>query len=165
MMKKHTYQEVSQVLEYNPSTGRFHRKINTSANGRVGLVKGYINNAGYRKTSVLDYQYYDHHLAWLLHYKEWPQKQIDHINNNKSDNRIKNLRLATVSQNAMNRSFQKNNISKEKCIHWKREKKKYLVRIGVNRKYLQFGYFKTIEEAIVARDRAIKKLHGEFAKV
>ncbi|NBW23602.1 MAG: Pathogenesis-related transcriptional factor and ERF protein [Caulobacteraceae bacterium] len=164
-MKKPKYEEVAKILDYNPKTGKFFRKINTGSFGRIGEVLGYTTKRGYRKTSVCNIQLYDHQLAWLLFYSKWPDRQIDHINGNRSDNRISNLREATVSQNALNRSYQSNSKTKYKCINWKPDRKKYRVKIGVNKKYYHIGYFVNLDEAIKARDIAIKKLHGEFAKV
>lgn len=164
-MKKPSYEDVAKILDYNPKTGKFFRRINTSPNGRIGEVNGYITKQKYRKTSVCGIQLYDHQLAWLLFYLKWPEKQIDHINGNRQDNRILNLREVTVSQNALNRSYQANSKTKHKCVHWKSDKKKYRVKIGIGGKYHHIGYFKSLDEAIKARDKAIKKLHGKFAKV
>jgi hypothetical protein len=164
-MKKPSYEKIAKILDYNPKTGKFFRKLNTSPNGRIGEVKGYITGRKYRKTSVGGIQFYDHQLAWLLFYLKWPETQIDHINGNRQDNRILNLREVTVSQNALNRSYQANSKTKHKCVHWKPDKKKYRVKIGICGKYHHIGYFKSLDEAIGARDKAIKKLHGKFAKV
>jgi hypothetical protein len=164
-MNKPSYEEVAKILDYNPKTGKFFRRVNTSPNGRIGDVKGYTTKRKYRKTSVGGIQFYDHQLAWLLFYLKWPEKQIDHINGNKQDNRILNLREVTVSQNALNRSHQANSKTKHKCINWKTDRKKYRVKIGISGKCHHIGYFKNIDDAIKARNKAIKKLHGKFAKV
>ena len=159
-----TLERVSELFEYSYSSGNLIRKKSTSANARKGNIAGYFNLAGYRKTSIDGFQYYNHRLVWLLVNGRWPTKQIDHINGNKGDNRIENLREASLSENSQNRSKQSNCSSGEKCIWWKLDRQRYRVRVGVSGKYHHIGYFKNIQDAVTARDKAIKKLHGKFAK-
>ena len=104
-----------------------------------------------------------HRLAWFFVYGEWPQKQIDHINGNKSDNRISNLRLATASQNLSNKGITKSNTSGYKGVSFNRTKKKWMASIKVNKKSINLGYFLTPEEASEAYKAAAIKHHGEFA--
>lgn len=85
----------------------------------------------------------------------------DHINHDTLDNRENNLRNCTPSQSAMNRKTQSNNTTGFKTIY--RHRKKYEMRIKVKGKIVFRKIFPTIEEAIEARDEAIKKYHGEFA--
>jgi len=86
---------------------------------------------------------------------------IDHIFHINWDNRKEFLRLATESQNQMNRSLQSNNSSGVTGINW--ENKKWRVRIHVNDKTIHLGYFNNYNEAIQVRKEAEEKYFGEFA--
>jgi len=90
-------------------------------------------------------------------------KQIDHINGNKLDNRRSNLRFASVSQNSYNRGIQKNNTSGFKGVYWHKYKKKWQTYIQANKKLVYLGdYLDKFKAAKVYNKWAIK-LHGEFA--
>lgn len=88
---------------------------------------------------------------------------IDHINRNRLDNRICNLRACTLQENNMNKSIQCNNTSGIQGVSWDKNRNKWLVHITVNRKQIHLGYFNTIEEAAEARRQAEIEYFGEFA--
>lgn len=88
---------------------------------------------------------------------------IDHINGNALDNRRKNLRFVTPSQNRIN-SPRKNKFG-FKGIATHPEHSKYLVRIQINGKRHYLGTYKTPKQAAKAYDKAAKRLHGEFARL
>lgn len=92
---------------------------------------------------------------------------IDHIDGNGLNNQRYNLRKATKSQNAMNRSVQKNTGSKLKGVYEYKNNpriKKFYSRIAIKGKDKFLGYFLTPEEAHEAYKKAALELHGEFAK-
>ena len=93
-------------LSYDPETGVFIRL--TKAPGRQRKQAGGMNR-GYRDIKVCGKRYKAHRLAWFYYYGEWPKHTIDHINNNKDDNRIANLRDVTVYENQQNRADSKRN--------------------------------------------------------
>lgn len=77
--------------------GRDHRK-----NRCAGLVTGTINGCGYLRICIDQVSYKAHRLAWLYHYGEWPKNTIDHINGDRTDNRIANLRDVPHALNQLN---------------------------------------------------------------
>ena len=93
---------LKEQLKYIPTTGEFIRLV-TRPRAPKGSVAGTINGRGYRWIRVLNKRYQAHRLAWLFYYGEWPENEIDHINNDKDDNRITNLRDVTHGENQQNR--------------------------------------------------------------
>ena len=72
----------------------------------------------YKHGSIFGYKYTAHRVIWAMHYGEWPD-QVDHINHDKADNRIENLRTVTHSENARNRKLNKNNTSGHAGVTWR----------------------------------------------
>ena len=87
---------------------------------------------------------------------------IDHIDENKSNNNVKNLRWATNQDNQFNLGISKNNTSGYKGISYNKKLNKYKARICINRISQFLGYFETAEEASKAYEAKAKVLHGEF---
>lgn len=88
---------------------------------------------------------------------------VDHINHDTTDNRKKNLRIATRSQNMMNRGLQDNNTSGVTGVYWNKGRKKWEVQIGVNSKTIFLGHFTNFDDAVKARKEAENKYFGEFS--
>ncbi len=108
--------------------------------------------------------YLAHRLAWLYVHGEWPDCEVDHVNGNRSDNRISNLRLATPTQNRMNGARRRDNATGFRGVHFEPRRKKYVaqLKIGTQRKYL--GQFDTAEAAHAAYLEAAKEFYGDFAR-
>lgn len=88
---------------------------------------------------------------------------VDHKNRDATDNRRVNLRLATTSQNSMNRRKCKGTSSKYKGVSWDNRKKLWKAAIQIDRKNRHLGYFESEMEAAKVYDKAARKYHGEFA--
>ncbi len=89
--------------------------------------------------------------------------QVDHINHNKLDNRLKNLRICTASNNQMNEKLSKNNTSGTKGVSYYKRSNMWESYISVANKRIRIGKFLSYEEAVKARKSAEEKMHGEFA--
>ena len=150
-----TQSELKYKLHYNQDTGIFTWI-------KSGKVAGFTRN-GYIIIGINQKEYRAHRLAWLYVYGKMPNKFIDHINLNKSDNTISNLREATISQNAMNVKLSSKNKSGYKGVSWNKEKNKWRVALKLNNKQKHFGYFNDLEFASLVAKEAIDKYHKEFA--
>jgi len=92
-------------------------------------------------------------------------KEVDHEDRDGLNNRRSNLRIATRSQNGMNRKINKNNTSGYKGVYWHKQHQKWCAQIKINNKKIHLGYFDNKIDAVKARDEAAKKYHGEFARL
>jgi len=93
------------------------------------------------------------------------KKEIDHINENKLDNRRENLRIATKAENARNVGLRSHSTTGFKGVSFHKVRGLFQTRITVSRKVVSLGYFKTAEEASKAYNKAALKYHGEFANI
>lgn len=155
-----TQAELKEVLHYDPDTGIFTR-LKAHEPKYVGKPAGHINTKGYVIIKIGQKAYKAHRLAFLYVYGSWPQHQVDHVNQDKADNRIKNLRNATNSQNQHNCKKRAGN-NPYKGVSKNSSGKGWEASITVNYKPHYLGYFKTPEEAYESYKQAAKKLHGEF---
>ena len=160
-----TQERLKELLEYNKNTGIFYWRINKQSR-KAGTVAGHINKYGYVRIMLDKRQYQAHRLAWLYCYGSFPVEQIDHINHNKSDNRICNLREASEVDNHKNRPKQLNNTSGCTGVSWYKPTSKWGAYIQVNGKSITLGYFSSFTEAVKARKEAeikygFSKRHGK----
>jgi hypothetical protein len=133
---------------YDKNTGEFVRIQKT---GKHKLA-GSINLAGYRVIGFKSKDFLAHRLAWLYIYGCLPKCDIDHIDENKSNNAIANLRLATRSQNMQNVSkANKNNLQGFRGVYFNKNTHRYMASIWIDGKSKHLGYFECIEEAKKAR--------------
>jgi len=112
---------------------------------------------GYRVVKIKGKTYPVHHLVWLLFHKELPEQFIDHINHDRLDNRITNLREVTPQENMRNQSLSKANTSGFTGVRFHKDSGKYYAYIYIDGFEKSLGYFDTKEEAILARIKANKE--------
>lgn len=151
--------------EFSPAQHALHLK-------RVGKPAGCVNAThGYRKV-IIDGSYQSaHRIVWLHVFGEWvkyPDFEIDHVNGNKDDNRIQNLRKCTKSMNQRNGSMRSNNRSGVIGVNWVESKQRWVARIWDGPHHRFLGQFSDIEEARAARAKAERELgyhagHGKPA--
>jgi len=160
-MKKHLTQErLKEVLDYNSETGVFIWKI-YSGRIKAGYVAGNINKRGYATIGIDGEIYRSHRLAWFYVYGKWPDDQIDHINGQRSDNRICNLRDVTNQVNAQNlkRATRVKTSTDYLGVYKTTNIKPWRAQIDIDKKTRHIGYYKTPEEANEAYLKAKRMLH------
>lgn len=115
------------------------------------------NGIGYSHSTIFGKTYLAHRVIWAFHYGEWPDEQIDHINHDRKDNRIENLRLAPHAENMKNLKLDKRNKSGTTGVCWKADKNKWRATIKVGDKHLHLITTTDKGKAIEARKAAEKK--------
>ncbi len=160
-MKKRLDLPLGQQMDYDPIDGRFTRLISRPHSPAGSLADTKLDTYGYRMVRVGGKGYLAHRLAWFMFHGEWPSGDIDHINRDRTDNRLSNLRLATRQQNLRNARLSSLNSCGSKGVHlyqgrywsaaiWNDGKKKHL------------GYFDTQELAAEAYRQAAVARDPEF---
>lgn len=157
-----TVEKLRETLIYDPETGVF-RWRRSGFGQTAGSVAGTVTPAGYRRIGINKKTYAAHRLAWLYVFGVWPPP-LDHRDNDRDNNRLRNLRPATKSQNAANRRVRADSRTGLKGVSWHRATRRWTARIEVDGKRRTIGYFKSAEEAHVAYARAAVAAHGEFAR-
>lgn len=153
--------------QVDPETGTIRRL----SRGGNWLNAGWLSWNGYLLVSLPlgDKKYQKiraHHLIWVWANGSWPIGEIDHINGDRSDNRIENLREVTISQNRTNKKIQTNNKSGfkwvYKCSQTGRWRAEINSKIKNSRKRLHQSSHDTAEEAYEAACAVARGLHGKF---
>jgi hypothetical protein len=149
-MNNLTQQRLKEKLHYDPNSGIFTYHVNNKTR-KVYFTVGNLTDNGYIRISVDNKLYYAHRLAWLYVHGQYPKDQIDHLDGNRINNRINNLRLATSQINAQN----------PKCEYrgYNKHGTKWRVRICVNNELIYIGSYDTEEEASIAYINARKIYH------
>ncbi|QLG87668.1 HNH endonuclease [Chitinibacter bivalviorum] len=155
-----TQEQLKSCLSYNPESGEFIWISRNKNNVRSGRTAGHLRSNGYIEIRIKGKSYLAHRLAFLYVLNELPEssRQIDHINGNRMDNRISNLRLATPSQNLQNQRTGRGR-SKMLGAIWDQKRNKWVAQIKVNGKRKYLGMFETPEGAHSAYLKAKKELH------
>jgi hypothetical protein len=163
MAKRHlgveriTRQRLLEALDYDGETGAFRWK-------KSGRAAGGLGSRGYVAIKIDQVVHFAARLAWQYVHGTTP-RYIDHINGNKIDNRLSNLRECSNAENIRNQRIHSNNSSGYKGVYWHKACQKWVAQIGVDRKIHSLGVFDTAENAAIAYDAAAKSHHGEFAKL
>lgn len=152
------------MLHYDAPTGVFRWRYSTSRRIKPWSIAGVpTQRQGYIKITISNKSYLAHRLAWLYVKGEMPEHHVDHINGEKSDNRIENLRLANNITNHWNEPLRSSNKSGHKGVHWNKQAKKWDACCRANGRQISAGRFARLEDAVAAVKGLREQLHGEFA--
>jgi hypothetical protein len=157
-----------ELFQYDPDTGKLFWKPRSEQSGpskyvnqwnarNAGREAGWLERNGYRRVIVDDEFVMSHRVVWALAYGAWPTKEIDHLDQNRSNNTLGNLQEAGPQINSFNKSMARTNTSGCTGVHlsqsgtWVAE-----IRSRKQREYL--GTFGSFEDAVAARKRAQQRL-------
>lgn len=138
-------------------TGKLYWKV-TRGKSRAGNEAGYITTNGYMIIGLACKNYLAHRIVWEMHNGPIPEgMEIDHINHNRIDNRIENLRIVTKQCNLRNQSIRVNNTSGVTGVSWDKSVGKWHSQIKVASKSISLGVFVDFNDAVAARKEAERK--------
>lgn len=136
---------------YNPETGELRWKVKGKKR-RLHTEAGSCNSNDYRRLYVCGDFFQAHRICWALYYGEDPAPNIiDHKNGVRNDNRISNLRIATESENNINRPLQRNSTTGYRGVAYHKQSRKWQAYINIEGKRHFLGLYISIEGAIAAR--------------
>ena len=153
-----TRQQVLDIFDYCDGQ-LFYRKIRK---GHKSLAGG-VANTGYWRINIDNKKYQAHRLIYVMFHGYAPEF-IDHIDGDKLNNRIENLRAATRSQNQRNRRARHDSTSGAKNVLWSKRLKRWVIRIWVDGKHKFVGTFIDLDLAKFVASEYHDKYHGEFAR-
>lgn len=151
-----TQSELKFHFDYDAENGILIRKLKSGEYRRCGDKP---TSKGYGRVRINNVQYYTHRLIWLWHYGEFPSEFIDHIDQNRMNNRIENLREVDTKINGHNCKPNSLNSSGVVGVSWDKNSKRYHVRIQVNNKRIHIGLFSNYDDAIHAAKLAKIQYH------
>ena len=138
-----TQERLKERLDYDPDTGVF---VSLGTGDSIG-----VHDEGYVRITMKDRKkHYAHRLAWLYVHGKWPEGDIDHIDRNKSNNAISNLRDVPRAINIFNAPSRQDNTSGCTGVTWCKAKQKWKVRLRTK----SLGYYTDFDAAVAARKKA-----------
>lgn len=158
-----TQSYLKQIIDYDPVTGLFRWKVRASSRARAGSIAGYKSSDGYVIIGINKVSYRSHRLAWLYMNGSWPDEDIDHIDGDRANNAIINLRCASKSVNAQNHASANSN-SSTGLLGVFPDRGRFRARIQIAGKAKYLGPFNTPEDAHAAYVREKHKLHEGFVE-
>ncbi len=145
-----TQNEIKNLFEYRD--GCLYKD-----NKKVGV----LNKDGYLNVKIGKHFYLAHRLIFMMHHGYVPEI-LDHVNRDRLDNRIENLRECSRSQNATNAKLYCTNTSGVKNVTWHKSREKWQVRISIKKKEMFLGYFEDLELAELVAIEARAKYYKGF---
>lgn len=154
---------ISEYFDYKDGALYWKNVAHKNQNHLIGQKAGFMHSTGYRHITWFGKKHKAHRLIFLLVHGYMP-KEIDHINGDRQDNRIENLREVTRSENQFNKAMCSNNTSGFRGVNWHKHSKSWVVRVCTKGKTKILGYFKDLELAGLVADEARNLYHGKYAK-
>lgn len=136
-------------------------------NNKTGrILKSYINTKGYHQIRINKKTVEVHRLVALT-FLDNPEfkKEVDHIDNNKLNNYLSNLRWATRTENRRNCNIYKNNTSGYKGIIFIDYRNKWKAYLSIDNKHIHLGYFDNLDDAIKIRMRKVNEIFGDYVHI
>jgi hypothetical protein len=154
--------ETFEISKHSPSGLIWKKPLNTRQ--KTGGIAGHKRKNNYWYVSFNYSQLLVHRVVYFMHYKtDITNHNIDHIDQDQSNNNIENLRIATHQQQQCNKKGMQNSTSIYKGVGWAKQQNKWKASICVNNKRMHIGYFENEIDAAKAYDAAAKRYHGQFA--
>jgi len=160
------------LISFDPKTGRMwwkDRPDDMRWSSRYSATEAFLNvdSNGYLRSSIFGKNYRAHRVLWALVNGCWPRYQIDHIDGDRANNAISNLREVTNATNCKNKAIRSDNTSGCKGVRWHTQQSKWRATIHVKGKEKNLGCFDQFEDAVSARDTAKRRYgyterHGEI---
>ena len=162
---------LQELLSYDPDTGFLvwrprarswftHDRAWGSWNAKYAgkLALNTTNSKGYLVGAVLGHSVYAHRVVWAYCHGVWPTHQIDHVNRDKTDNRLANLREATNTENQQNMGPRRDACASGVVgVYWHGKSGRWSPRVGVNGRSIYLGLFDNFNEAVAARKAAERR--------
>lgn len=158
-----TLSEARRLFDYDPETGIFRRAVTVGYQARKGdVIKPTYREYAFVKINQKIHRV--HRIIWFMTYEEVPTC-IDHINRDKGDNRLCNLRIATCSQNSANTNPRSNTTSRFKGVSWDKTNGKWFASITVNGRQKNLGRYDSEIDAARVYNNAAVRAFGSFARL
>lgn len=147
-------ERLRELLQYDLTTGKITWKKRWSNAIKADLSAGHICPQGYLSIMVDGKNVKGHRIAWAIHHGVLPSGNIDHINHDRADNRIANLRIADYAENQKNKSLDRRNTSGVTGVRWRSDRGAWESSIRVSSKLFNLGLFADFEAAVATRRKA-----------
>ena len=157
-----TQKQVWEKFSYDGEEGVLRHRHTHWGRKREGKVLKALTDKGYVVVYINGKNYFAHRIIWLWVYGEFPEAGIDHVNRNRADNRLDNLREATQKQNLANRSKSRCNTSGYVGVARKKDTRGWVATCKFEGKNKHLGVFDTAEEASEAYQAFASQLRGAF---
>jgi hypothetical protein len=158
-----TQDQVKSLFDYKDGNLYWKNKTTNLSRVKINNIAGSPGEKGYLQIGINQKLYLAHRVIFLMHHGYMPDF-VDHIDGNKENNFIENLREASRGQNRMNSKLQSNNKSTIKNVNWHKKQNKWVVQLGVEGKKLYFGAYFDLNVAKFVAETMRHKYHKQFAR-
>jgi hypothetical protein len=158
---KSKYGTIYEIFDYKD--GSLYWKKNTTSRNTIGKLAGALDSKGYKQIRFDGKLTHEHRLIFFMFHGYCPEC-VDHIDGNKLNNRITNLREASSAENQYNTKIRTDNTSGVKGLNFHKDSNMWYVRVQKDGVRYDGGLFKNKDEAMAKAESLREKLHGEFAR-